>query len=303
MRTYPLIGRSSHAPTGRQRTRMLIRSGVQTLVIPPVKNSEPKNVCVASLYVPLIEDLQDNDVRLHRLLAAFVRSVAPYPDDDQTRTAQTLADEVEQCDKAGNLFGAVIYRDHLRHALNSAGAGDDAGVASVLNALAEVLWVQGSYREARPLYERALAIYQRRLGPNHPTTARVRASLVAAQRHQRSALSAGVVRRVYRSLRRRWFRGQMTDGLAKRSLKSAARGISASWFGGVVWHAVLWLAYRSDLAGAGSGGRRIPYPTRRSTRGTTLPLCRVLDTARYVLHHAARDKRAVSTSRIGGIDG
>jgi len=63
-----------------------------------------KNVCIASLYVPLIEDLQDNDVRLHRLLAAFVRSVAPYPDDDQTRTAQ-VTKRTRSC-----LFGNLPYR-------------------------------------------------------------------------------------------------------------------------------------------------------------------------------------------------
>jgi tetratricopeptide (TPR) repeat protein len=43
--------------------------------------------------------------------------------------------------------------------------------AQSLNNLAALLRAQGEYGAARPLYERALAIYEQALGPNHPDTA------------------------------------------------------------------------------------------------------------------------------------
>ena len=39
-----------------------------------------------------------------------------------------------------------------------------------LNNLASLLWAQGDLAAARPLYERALAIREKVLGPGHPHT-------------------------------------------------------------------------------------------------------------------------------------
>ena len=50
--------------------------------------------------------------------------------------------------------------------------------------LAGLLWDQGDLAGARPLYERALAIFEKALGPEHPDTARSLnnlASLLQAQ--------------------------------------------------------------------------------------------------------------------------
>ncbi|TYT69811.1 tetratricopeptide repeat protein, partial [Microcystis aeruginosa] len=47
-------------------------------------------------------------------------------------------------------------------------------VATSLNNLAELYKYQGRYAEAEPLYVRAIAIYQERLGENHPHTQTVR---------------------------------------------------------------------------------------------------------------------------------
>jgi tetratricopeptide (TPR) repeat protein len=43
-------------------------------------------------------------------------------------------------------------------------------VAKTLNNLAALYYAQGRYAEAEPLYEQALAIAERALGSNHPTT-------------------------------------------------------------------------------------------------------------------------------------
>ena len=49
--------------------------------------------------------------------------------------------------------------------------------ATSLNNLAILLSDQGSYQEARPLYERALAIREKVYGEEHPYTKRVRQNL------------------------------------------------------------------------------------------------------------------------------
>ena len=44
-------------------------------------------------------------------------------------------------------------------------------VATGLNNLAMLYESQGKYAEAEPLYKRALAIYEKALGPDHPSVA------------------------------------------------------------------------------------------------------------------------------------
>ena len=44
-------------------------------------------------------------------------------------------------------------------------------MSAVLNNLAGLYQTQGRYAEAEPLYKRALAIYEKALGPDHPRSA------------------------------------------------------------------------------------------------------------------------------------
>ena len=63
--------------------------------------------------------------------------------------------------------------------------------ASGLNNLARLLEAQGDLAAARPLYERALAILEKALGPEHPSTNRVHchlAHLLITSGHAREAL-------------------------------------------------------------------------------------------------------------------
>ncbi len=46
-------------------------------------------------------------------------------------------------------------------------------MATSLNNLAELYHAQGKYPEAEPLYQRALAIWEKALGPEHPNVATV----------------------------------------------------------------------------------------------------------------------------------
>ncbi len=44
------------------------------------------------------------------------------------------------------------------------------GTVSCLNNLAGLYWAQGKYEQAEPLLERALAIFTKAFGPQHPGT-------------------------------------------------------------------------------------------------------------------------------------
>jgi len=56
-------------------------------------------------------------------------------------------------------------------AMEGARGPESRDAAAALDALAQTLQRQGRYGEARPLYERALAIKEKALGPEHPDTA------------------------------------------------------------------------------------------------------------------------------------
>jgi hypothetical protein len=60
--------------------------------------------------------------------------------------------------------------------------GDHPDVAGSLNNLAGLYDSQGWYSEAEPLYIEALAICDRILGVNHPTTTTIRENLAILQR-------------------------------------------------------------------------------------------------------------------------
>jgi tetratricopeptide (TPR) repeat protein len=55
----------------------------------------------------------------------------------------------------------------------------DPDTAGSLNNLAGLYHNQGKYAEAEPLYRRALAICERTLGSEHPTTRTIQANYIA----------------------------------------------------------------------------------------------------------------------------
>ena len=60
--------------------------------------------------------------------------------------------------------------------------GDHPDVATSLNNLAFLYDSLGRYSDAETLYIQALAMYDRLLGVNHPTTATIRENLTSLQR-------------------------------------------------------------------------------------------------------------------------
>jgi tetratricopeptide (TPR) repeat protein len=120
----------------------------------------------------LIEDLGDEGLRLHRLLAAYARHRAPAAAEDRTALEAALIGEVYAVNMAGYPLAGVPYLPHLRQMIAVADRRGDASAAKLLNNLGYLLDSQGDLAGARPYFERALAIREQTLGPTHPDTAR-----------------------------------------------------------------------------------------------------------------------------------
>ena len=79
---------------------------------------------------------------------------------------------------------------HARTAGNIAPEGVGLPLASLLNQAGFYLYNRAAYAEALPLYERALAIWEKALGPGHPSTKRVSANLAAPSGAAKQGLTA-----------------------------------------------------------------------------------------------------------------
>jgi tetratricopeptide (TPR) repeat protein len=136
-------------------------------------------------------DERDSWLRLHRLLVHFVRQKG-LDRDAQTAVEWALIDCGNDA-MQGRLTGSALAMV-IPHLIDVAGAatentGDESRRAALCNAVGRVLTKAGDYRAGRPWYERALAICERMLGPDHPDTARSLNSL-AELLHDQGQLAA-----------------------------------------------------------------------------------------------------------------
>jgi tetratricopeptide (TPR) repeat protein len=119
----------------------------------------------------LIEDLGDEGVRLHRLLAAYARHRASAPAEDSAAVEQALIDEVQALNMEVFLLRSRPYLSHLQQAAEDAKQRQDESAVSLLNSLGRLLQAQGDLAGAQSYYEYALEICKQALDPNHPRTA------------------------------------------------------------------------------------------------------------------------------------
>jgi len=128
--------------------------------------------------VGLVEE-GDGWLRLHRLLVHFVRQEGLDPDAPQAvaRALIGCGRDVQQDRLTGPALAAVIPHLIDGAAAAAGGAGDERLAAELCCAAAVTLQQAGDFRAARPWYERALAIRERVLGPDHPDTVATRRAL------------------------------------------------------------------------------------------------------------------------------
>jgi tetratricopeptide (TPR) repeat protein len=118
----------------------------------------------------LLEPAVSGTVRLHRLLAAFVQSTYSDPE-AQTAVEQTMLTLANRLNDAGDPRPLLAIEVHLRAVTDAAQRREDIQAAQLYDELGFHLYAVGQYAEARPYYERALAIHEQVLGPEHPNTA------------------------------------------------------------------------------------------------------------------------------------
>jgi tetratricopeptide (TPR) repeat protein len=118
----------------------------------------------------LIEDLGDDGVRLHRLLAAYVRHRAGDWAADNRPVEGALIDEVGAINEAGYPLAGAPYLEHLRWMISKAHPREDSSVVRLCGNLGYLLYQQGDWIGARALLKRALEIRQILKGPDHPAT-------------------------------------------------------------------------------------------------------------------------------------
>jgi tetratricopeptide (TPR) repeat protein len=118
----------------------------------------------------LLESEEAGALRLHRLLAAFVRNEA---DDVEAQAAveEALLEAVGNLLEEGYPAPLLVLQPHLWAVTDAAQEREDEQAAFLCNQLGRYLQMIGEYAEARPYLERALAIREKVLGPEHPYTA------------------------------------------------------------------------------------------------------------------------------------
>jgi len=135
------------------------------------------------LALGLLEPDMAGAVRLHRLLAVFVRAVAQDAA-AQTAVADTLLAEAERLVGAGYPAALLPLLPHLRAVTEAAQPRGDGQTARLDTALGNTLRLLGDYAGAQPAYQQALALRERALGPDHPDTARSLNNLAELYRAQ-----------------------------------------------------------------------------------------------------------------------
>ncbi len=120
------------------------------------------------------------DLKLHRLLAEFVRlaqssRLAQSEDEPQAEVEAAAYAEANRLNKAGYPAPLLLWQSHLRHVTDAALAREDETAVDLGNELGYHLRSIGDFGAARPYYERALAIREKALGPDHDNEALLQA--------------------------------------------------------------------------------------------------------------------------------
>jgi tetratricopeptide (TPR) repeat protein len=118
----------------------------------------------------LLEPDVADAVRLHRLLAAFVRAVV-RDGEAQAAVEDVLLVEAERLIGAGYPGPLLAVHPHLRAVTEAAQRREDIQTARLNMALGTALYLLGDYADAQFLDERALALYEQVVGPDHPDIA------------------------------------------------------------------------------------------------------------------------------------
>lgn len=118
----------------------------------------------------LVEEDANGSVRLHRLVAAFVRQAAPDTTAQQI-VEHTMLGIADALNAKGYPAPLLVVQPHLRFITEAAKEREDEQAAKLCTTLGQHLQVLGDYEGARIHHQHALAIRKQVVGMEHPDTA------------------------------------------------------------------------------------------------------------------------------------
>jgi tetratricopeptide (TPR) repeat protein len=118
----------------------------------------------------LLEAGQAGALVMHRLVAEFARD-SDGGEEARNAVEESLLAEADRLNEAGIPGPLLTWQPHLRAITEIARRRETTIAARLCNTLGQHLWMIGDYSAARPYYERALAIWEKVLGAEHPYTA------------------------------------------------------------------------------------------------------------------------------------
>jgi tetratricopeptide (TPR) repeat protein len=165
-----LLARAARFAPGEPIPRDLLRTTLDLREDDPDAMLRAGDAVRRLVELGLLQAEETGALRLHRLLAAFVRSAAADAE-AQAAVESTLLGVVGRLIDEGYPGPLLILQLHLRVVTDSAQERGDEQAALLCNQLGYYLQMIGEYAEAQPLYERSLEIREKVLGPEHPDTA------------------------------------------------------------------------------------------------------------------------------------
>ena len=124
------------------------------------------------LALGLVEEVDLDAIRIHRLIALYVTHTAPDQMIDAQRAVEAaLAEAAEQVNLAGLPGRLLSWQLHLRHITDKAIVRSSELAALLCNELGYHLDSIGDLRGAKDYFEHALAIRRKLLSDEHPATA------------------------------------------------------------------------------------------------------------------------------------
>ena len=114
----------------------------------------------------------ETSYQLHRLLVMYVAEVlAVEMEQAQARVEQTVAKKARELNEVGYPASLLAWQNQLRYVAEASATRENKSAGRLLNELGYHLQMTADYAGARPYLERALAIRENDLGPDHPDTA------------------------------------------------------------------------------------------------------------------------------------
>jgi tetratricopeptide (TPR) repeat protein len=165
-----LLARAAYFAPGQPIPRRLLLATVAWAGDAPDPALQGEDTLRRLLELGLLESDATGAVRLHRLLVAFVRTVA-HDTAAQTAVENVVLAEADRRWRAGHTGPVFILQPHLQAVTEAAGLREDAQTARLEAVLGHSLRLLGDDAGAQPAYERALVLREQLFGPDHPDVA------------------------------------------------------------------------------------------------------------------------------------